>query len=114
MSNHNDGSHNGGSYNGGNDNHAGCDCDCLFSGDVVEHKMNTNVFGIVIGFSGSLISLRLSPSLAVVQFHEFELRKLDGDDEYRGGDEADVPTEDNVINFTQAVDLRKAKAKGAA
>ena len=111
MSNHNDGNGNDGNDN---NNRAACDCDCLFPGDVVEHKMNTNVFGIVIGFSGSLISVRLSPNLAVVQFHEFELRKLDGDDEYRGGDEDDVPDEDNVINFTQAVDLRKAKAKGAA
>lgn len=104
---------NGNDNHGNNDNHAGCDCDCIFPGDVVEHKMNTNVFGIVIGFAGSLISIRLSPSLAVAQFHEFELRKLEDDDGYDGGAEQDEP-EDNVIDFTKAVDLRKAKAKGAA
>lgn len=85
--------------------------DFIGIGDVVEHKMNTNVFGIVIGFAGSVVYLRVSPSLATLAFHEWELRPMDddGEPEPDGGLEAD-----NVINFTKAVDLRKAKTKGAA
>jgi len=89
-------------------------CDCIREGDVVEHRMNTNVFGIVIGYSGSLVSIRVSPSLTTLHFHEWELRKVEGD-EYDGGETAEAqPINDNVIDFTKAVDLRKAKAKGAA
>lgn len=87
------------------------DEDFIGIGDVVEHRMNTNVFGIVIGFAGSLVYVRASPSLATLAFHEWELRLLDDD----GEPEPDDPAEaDNVINFTKAVDLLKAKTKGAA
>lgn len=79
-------------------------------GDVVEHRMNTNVFGVVVGFQGSLVGVRVSPSLAVLWFHEFELQP-EGIDDY----EPDEPQQaDNVIDFTRAVDLRRAKTKGAA
>lgn len=88
------------------------DCDCIRIGDVVEHKMNTNVFGIVIGFAGSLVYVRASPSLATLAFHEWELRLMDDD----GEPEPDEPAEqDNVIDFTRAKELRaNTKTKGAA
>lgn len=88
------------------------DCDCIAIGDVVEHKMNTNVFGIVIGFAGSVVYLRASPSLATRAFHEWELRPMDDD----GEPEPDEPAEnDNVVDFTRAKELRaNTKTKGAA
>lgn len=88
------------------------DEDFIGIGDVVEHKMNTNVFGIVIGFAGSVVYLRASPSLATLAFHEWELRLMDDD----GEPEPDEPAEnDNVVNFTRAKELRaNTKTKGAA
>ncbi len=88
------------------------DCDCIHEGDVVEHKMNTNVFGIVIGFQGSLVGLRISPSLAVIWFHEWELRHLDDDGEPVGGAEADLP--DNVVSMADYKLTAATKTRGAA
>ena len=90
------------------------DCGAPQEGDVVEHIMNTDVFGVVIGFMGSLVAIRISPSLNVLWFHSWELREV-GDDEYHGdGGKEDVPV-DNVVDFTKAVaDLKKAKTKGVA
>lgn len=79
--------------------------DLLNYGDVVEHRMNTNVFGVVIGFQGSLVGIRLSPSLAVAWFHEWELRL----------DEPSGAAADNVIDFTKARELRaNTPTKGVA
>ncbi|QWY83256.1 hypothetical protein [Rhizobium phage RHph_X2_25] len=91
------------------------DCDCIGIGDVVEHKMNTDVFGIVIGFAGSLIYIRISTSLAVLAFHEWELQIVDDGDVPPKKDEE--PTGDNVIkvDFTKGAKLRSdSKTKGAA
>lgn len=90
------------------------DCDCIGIGDVVEHKMNTDVFGIVIGFSGSLIYIRVSPSLAVLSFQEWELQIVEEDDV---PPKAEEPISDNVIkvNFTKGAKLRSgSKTEGAA
>lgn len=92
----------------GNDRCA--DCDCIGIGDVVEHRMNTNVFGVVLGFEGSLVHLRVSPSLATYKFHHWELRLLDDDDEFdepEGGES--LPEDSNVIYLTP-----ETKTKGAA
>lgn len=89
------------------------DCDCIHEGDVAEHIMNPDVFGVVIGFMGSLVGLRVSPSLNVLWFHGFELRPVsDGEPE----PEPDEPAEaDNVIDFTRVKELRaNTKTKGAA
>lgn len=82
-------------------------------GDFVEHRANPDVYGVVIGFEGSLVIIRLSPSLATVRYHEYELRAID-DDEYDGPD--DVAAErGNVINFTKAVELRRdTRTEGVA
>jgi hypothetical protein len=91
------------------------DCGAPQEGDVVEHIMNTDVFGVVIGFMGSLVGLRVSPSLNVLWFHSWELRMVE-DDEYHGdGGKEDVP--DNVIpvDFTKRSKIDKnTKTKGAA
>ena len=51
------------------------DCeDDISIGDIVEHRMNPDVFGIVIGFAGSLVYIRTSPMLTTMQFHEWELQ----------------------------------------
>lgn len=92
------------------------DCDCITIGDVVEHKMNTDVFGIVIGFSGSLIYIRVSPSLAVLSFQEWELQICE--DEELPPPKAEEPVDDNVIfgvDFTKGRQLRRTtKTEGAA
>lgn len=82
-------------------------------GDFVQHRANTNVFGVVIGFEGSLISVRLSPSLAVAEFHEFELEPLEDVD--NEPEPKSAPDVGNVVNFTEAKALRAdTKTRGAA
>ncbi|XKM40371.1 hypothetical protein A4U53_031060 [Rhizobium ruizarguesonis] len=77
------------------------ECDCISVGDVVQHKMNTNVFGVVIAIGGSLIYIRVSPSLAVLSFHEWELEIVEDDEVPPAG--AEQPVDDNVIqvDFTK-------------
>ncbi|PDS97556.1 hypothetical protein CO659_12915 [Rhizobium sp. S9] len=92
------------------------DCDCIEIGDVVEHKMNTNVFGIVIGFMGSIVIIRVSPTLDVLQFHEWELQVVD-DDEIPPPQSAEQPVPDNVVqvDFTKKRRLRPdTTTEGAA
>lgn len=89
--------------------------DIIAIGDVVEHKMNTNVFGIVVGGGGSLVYVRLSPTLETAIFHEWELRLVEDDEYLEPEPGAAAPEEDsNVIDFTRARDLRSAKTRGAA
>lgn len=86
------------------------ECDGLELGDVVEHKMNTNVIGIVIGFMGSLAVIRTSPTLEVLSFHEWELRLI-ADDE-TPPTKAEEPIPGVIINFADY--LRGAKPAGRA
>lgn len=79
----------------------------IYTSDLVELVVNKDVWGMAIGFAGSLIYVRLATG-AVVPFHEFELRKM------AGRDEPPAKENDNVIDFTRAKDLRNAKTKGAA
>lgn len=92
-----------------------CDtCNCPHEGDVVEHIMNTDVFGVVIGFQGSLVGVRTSPSLNTLWFHDFELRLVDRE-EYEPGDGEEEDLPDNIIDFTKARKLRETtRTKGAA
>lgn len=91
-----------------------CACgECFDYGDVVEHKMNTSIYGIIIGFSGSLITIRAAPHLATLTFQEFELQHRDDFEDEPPAVDEDEP--DNVINFTKAAALRaNTKTKGAA
>lgn len=88
--------------------------DFISIGDVVEHRMNTDVFGIVVAYEGSLLHVRLSPSLALVKFHEFELRLVE-DDEYVP-DPKEAPIGENVIpvDFTKRTKLTKNSKTGGA
>lgn len=84
-------------------------------GDWVESKLNTDVFGIVIGgdMHGLIYTVQLAGSNAVVALHGVTLRRIDDADETpQDGD--DLITADNVIDFTKARDLRNANPKGAA
>lgn len=94
----------------GDVNNRCADCDCICVGDFVEHRMNTDVIGMVLGFEGSVALVRLSPSLKIARFHDFELRHAD-DEEYHGPEPKEA---DNVIDFTKERDLRTAKTEGAA
>lgn len=98
--------------NDGNNGARCSDCGCLAMGDVAEHIMNTNVFGVVIGFQGSLVGLRVSQSLATMWFHEYELRPLDDDGGPVGGAEVDLP--DNVVDLADYKLTAATKTKGAA
>lgn len=87
-----------------------CDeCGAFDYGDVVEHKMNTNIFGIVIGFMGSLVCLRVSPTLEVLSFHEWELRLVEGNETPPAKKE---PTPGVIVNFADY--LRSVKPQGRA
>lgn len=82
-------------------------CDCLAVGDVVEAKMNTNVMGQVLGFKGTIVGIRLSPSLAECwSLHEWEVRRIDDDGEYHSpGGKEDMPEE-----TTNVIDLATVRA----
>jgi len=92
-----------------------CACgECFDYGDVVEHKMNTSIFGIIIAFSGSLVTIRTAPHLATLTFHEFELQHRDDFGPLAADEE---PDGENVIkvDFTKGRELRKdTKTEGAA
>lgn len=85
-------------------------------GDWVEFKLNTNLFGIVVGFDAMCLKydVQLSPSGAVVPFFGVTLRALESSDEFEPPveDEADAGV---VIDFTRAKALRAGtKTQGAA
>lgn len=79
-------------------------------GDVVQHKMNPDVFGMVIGFAGSVVSVRLCPTLAVVMYHDFELEFVP---EFTSADGAAAQ---NVIrvDFTKKRKLEDIEPSGTA
>lgn len=80
-------------------------------GEWVEFRLNESVFGIVIGadIHGLIYTVQLAGTGAVQSFHGVTLRAMEPEDDEPTGDK-----ESNVIDFTQAVDLRNAKTKGAA
>ncbi|MBB6299954.1 hypothetical protein [Rhizobium leucaenae] len=93
------------------------DCDCIGTGDIVQHKMNANVFGIVIGFMGTIVIIRVAPTLEVLQFHEWELDLVDDDDMPTPPVAAKQAVDDNVIpvDFTKRRPLKpNTTTEGAA
>lgn len=81
--------------------------DDIYTGDLVELVVQPRIYGMAIGFEGSLIHVRLVDGSRQV-FHEYELRKM-------AGVEAEPVRNDNVVDFTKAVaDLKAAKTKGRA
>lgn len=99
------------------DHNTGCTCmDSYFDyGEWVEFRLNTDVFGIVIGadIHGLMYTVQLAGSGNVQVFHGVTLQRMDDDGEPVGGKEAPV-ADSNVIDFTKARDLRTAKTKGVA
>lgn len=86
------------------------DEDMIYPGDLCELVVQPRIWGMAIGFEGSLVHVRIFDGSRQM-FHEFELRKMAGQDpEPKGGLEAD-----NVVDFTKFVaDLKKAKTRGVA
>lgn len=93
------------------------DCDCIYfeEGDWVESRLNTNVFGIVVGtFNfGQYYNVQLAGSLEIQAFSAVTLRHM-ADGAETGGAAEPVPEDGNVIDLTRAKDLRTSKTKGAA
>lgn len=83
--------------------------DFLELGCLVQHVMNPAIVGVVIGYEGSLVLVRLA-NMKIVKLHDYELmaagETVDGEPE-----EVD---DDKVVDFTKARDLRTAKTRGAA
>jgi hypothetical protein len=82
--------------------------DDIYTGDLVELVVQPAVWGMAIGFEGSLVHVRLVDGSRQV-FHEYELRKMAGVDA--------PPEESNVIpvDFTKKVRLDgNTKTKGRA
>lgn len=80
--------------------------DDIYTGDLVELVIQPAVWGMAIGFEGSLVHVRLVDGSRQV-FHEYELRKMAGAQ----------PGESNVIpvDFTKRVRLDgNTKTKGRA
>ncbi|NTF69415.1 hypothetical protein [Rhizobium rhizogenes] len=93
-----------------------CDCDCFNEGDWVECKLNTDVFGIVIGESdfGRFYNVQLVGSLEVKSFYAVTLRHMFQPE--TGGGGAKLPIDDdNVVDFTKERALRNTTTtRGAA
>lgn len=93
-----------------------CECGGFHEGDWVECKLNTDLFGIVVGDSdfGRIINVQLAGSLEYRQFFAVTLRHAERDTPPAKADEPQA--DDNVVyvNFTQNQDLRGAKPAGRA
>ncbi|OKP79805.1 hypothetical protein BTE77_06865 [Ensifer adhaerens] len=93
-----------------------CDCTFFEEGDWVESRLNSDVFGIIVGQNnfGQFYTVQLAGSMKIETFYAVTLRHMtDFDDD--GGDKEPAPTDESkVIDFTRERDLRNAKTKGAA
>lgn len=93
-----------------------CDCDCFSEGDWVECKLNTGVFGIVVGESdfGRFYTVQLAGSMEARVFFAVTLRHMARPATGDGG--AKLPVDDdNVIDFTKERELRNTTTtRGAA
>lgn len=95
----------------------GCDCTFFEEGDWVESRLNSDVFGIIVGQNnfGQFYTVQLAGSMKIETFYAVTLRHMTDFDDEGGGGKEPVPTdESNVIDFTRERDLRKATTKGAA
>lgn len=95
-----------------------CECTYFEEGDWVESRLNSDVFGIIVGQSnfGQFYTVQLAGSMKIETFYAVTLRHMDELDEPPLTN-SEVPTGsgENVINFTVARDLRKSTTtKGAA
>ncbi|WP_065091463.1 hypothetical protein [Rhizobium leucaenae] len=96
-----------------------CDCTFFDEGDWVESRLNTDVFGIVVGEAdfGRYYNVQLAGSMEIKQFFAVTLRHMDVQE-----DEPPMPAkakEDNEnvvrVDFTKGARLRPdSKTEGAA
>lgn len=97
------------------DNAMCCGGACLDYGDFVVHRLNTDVFGLVVGRMGSTLMVRVSPSLAVLTFQECELRLAENDEYEPPESDEQEPGDSTIIDFTKERELRaNTPTKGAA
>lgn len=92
------------------------DEDMIYPGDLCELVVQPRIWGMAIGFEGSLVHVRIFDGSRQM-FHEFELRKMAGYDPDPEPAKEATPAKgnDNVVNFTRAKELRaNTKTKGAA
>ena len=102
--------------NGSGEDGDGMGFDFIEEGDWVEHKLNPQIFGIVIGTSGLFMTVQIVGSLAIQAFHEATLRYAPWLDPEFGDEKSPESTdESNVIDFTKAREVqRDTKTEGAA
>ncbi|MBB4235089.1 hypothetical protein [Rhizobium esperanzae] len=96
-----------------------CDCIAFDEGDWVESKLNTDVFGIVVGGSdfGRHYHVQIAGSLEIRMMFAVTLRHMavQGDEPPVGGKQKPPAEADNVIDFTKERKLRKTTTtEGAA
>lgn len=95
-----------------------CKCDVFNEGDWVECKLNSSVFGIVVGEAdfGRYYHVMLAGSMETKTFFAVTLCHMDfGDDEPPAGVKTPPQDDDNVIDFTKERELRKTTTtRGAA
>jgi len=96
-----------------------CDCTFFEEGDWVESRLNTDVFGIVVGESdfGRYYQVQMASTLEIKIFHGVTLRHMDVQDDEPPLRAADQIDESNVIkvDFTKHGALRPGtKTEGAA
>ncbi len=94
-----------------------CNCGFFHEGDWVECKLNTDLFGIVVGDSdyGRFINVQLAVTLEIKRFHVMTLQHMEDDTAPTPKTDAEEP-ETNVVHvdFTIARDLRNTKPAGRA
>ncbi|MCG7507097.1 hypothetical protein [Mesorhizobium retamae] len=81
----------------------------IYAGDLVELVVQPAIYGMAIGFEGSLVHVRLVDGTRAA-FHEYELRKMAGVTPPADEDSNVIP-----VDFTRGVRMdRNTKTKGAA
>ncbi|MEY9198722.1 hypothetical protein ABIA16_003838 [Sinorhizobium fredii] len=96
-----------------------CECTYFEEGDWVESRLNSDVFGIIVGQNnfGQFYTVQLAGSLKVETFFAVTLRHMEVQEDEGGGAKQKPPTEDNVIkvDFTKPRALRPSDdTEGAA
>lgn len=95
-----------------------CDCVEFEEGDWVESKLNSNIFGIVVGEAdfGRYYQVQLAGTMEIKPFHAVTIQHM-GVHEDGPPTAAKQPVADNVIpvDFTKRRTMtRKTKTEGAA
>lgn len=96
------------------------DCDCRFfdEGDWVECKLDTSIFGIIVGETdwGHVYKVQISSSREIVSFYGATLRHMERDEYEPDPTKGVKSTDGNVIsvNFKNEPLTKKTPTQGAA